>query len=88
MALRPGHEAVQPAQLADQFVAGAQEQVIGVGQDDAGVEILREVALGEPFDGGLRADRHEDGRFDVAVRGVQQAGAGARCRGTRPPLRR
>ena len=32
----------------------------------------------EPFDGGLRADRHEDRRFDGAVRGVQQAGAGAR----------
>ena len=30
-----------------------------------------------PFDGGLRADGHEDGRLDGAVRSVQQAGAGA-----------
>ncbi len=40
-------------------------------------EIFGEVALGQSFDGGLRAHGHEDGRFDGAVRGVQQAGAGA-----------
>ncbi len=35
---RPRHEFVQPAEFADQLVAGAQEQVIGVGQDYLGVE--------------------------------------------------
>ena len=73
----PGHESVQAAELADQFVAGAEEQVVGVAEDDAGVEVFPEVALGEAFDGGLGADGHEDGRRDVAVFGVQNAGAGA-----------
>ncbi len=75
---RPGHEAVQAAELADQFVAGAQEEMVGVGEDDLGVEIVRcQVALHDAFDRGLRADRHEDGRFDDAVRGVNEAGARA-----------
>ena len=74
---RPGHEAVQSAELPDQFVAGAQEEMVGVGEDDAGLEFVPEIALVQSFDGGLRADRHEDGRRDVAVRGVQDAGAGA-----------
>ena len=54
--------------------------MIGVGQQDPDAEILGEVALGEAFDGGLRADRHEDGGFDGPVRGVEQAGAGAGVR--------
>jgi hypothetical protein len=28
----PGHEAMQAAELADQFVAGAQEEMVGVGR--------------------------------------------------------
>ena len=74
---RPGHELVQTAQLADQLVAGTQKQVIGVGQDDLGVEFVGQVALQNAFDGGLRAHRHEDRRFDDAVRGVEQSGARA-----------
>ena len=74
---RPGHEVVQPAEFADQLVAGAQEQVIGVGQDDLGIEFVCQIALHDAFDGGLRAHRHEDGSFDDAVRGVDAAGARA-----------
>ena len=62
------------------FVARAQEQMVGVAEDDAGLEIIPEIALGEAFDGRLGADRHEDGRGDVAVLGVENAGAGARYR--------
>ena len=72
---RPGHETVQAAQLADGLVARAEEQVIGVGQDDLGVELLDEIALGDALDRGLRAHRHEDRRLDVAVRRVEHAGA-------------
>ena len=72
---RPGHEAVQPAQAADQFVAGPQKQMIGVGQQDAHVQIVGQIALRESLDRGLRAHRHEDRRLDGAVRRVQQAGA-------------
>ena len=77
MALRPGHEAVQAAQLADQLVAGAQVKVVGVGQQDADAEFFGEVALGQALDRGLGADGHEDGGFDGSVGRVQQPGAGA-----------
>ena len=40
-----------------------------------GAEVVPEVALGEPFHGGLRADGHEYRGFDIAVRGVKDAGA-------------
>ena len=74
---RPGHETVKSPEVPDQFVAGAQEEMVGVAEDDAGLEIVPQIALAESFDGGLRADRHEDRGRDVAVRGVQDAGAGA-----------
>ena len=72
---RPVHELVQAAQFGDEFVAGPQREVIGVAEHDlhAGVfELLRRQSL----DGGLGADRHEDGRLDDAVRGVHAAQAG------------
>ena len=73
----PGHEAMQSAELPDQLVAGAEEQVVGVGENDRRAEFLGEVALGESFDGGLSPDGHEHGSFDVAVSGVKYARAGA-----------
>ena len=72
---RPGHELVQAAELPDRLVAGPQEQVIGVGQDDLRVQIVQQIAREDALNGPLRADRHEDGRFDVAVGGVQDARA-------------
>ena len=74
---RPGHEAVQAAELADQLMAGPQKQVIGVGEDDFGVQLVGQIALHDALDGGLRADWHEHGGFDDAVRGVDEAGARA-----------
>jgi len=72
----PGHEAMESAELANQFVAGPEEEVVGVCQDDLGVEVL-EIALVEGFDGRLGADGHEHGGLDIAVGGVEDAGAGA-----------
>ncbi len=69
-------------------MAGAQEEVVGVGEDDRRVEIVPEVALGEAFDGGLGADRHEDGGGDVAMFGVEDAGARASFRDIRRGVRR
>jgi hypothetical protein len=77
---RPRHEAVQAAQLADQFVSGAEEQVIRIGQDDVGVEFAFEIALHHPLDGGLRPDGHKYRSFDDAVSGVNPAGPGAGVR--------
>ena len=71
----PGHEAVESAPLTDALVPGTQKQVIGVGEDDLGVEVVNEVARGERLDGGLGADGHENRRFDDAVGGMEQAGA-------------
>jgi hypothetical protein len=70
-------KAKEAAEIADQLVAGAQIKMIGVGEQNSGIEVLGEVALGEPFDRGLRADGHEDGRLDIAVSGMQHTGAGA-----------
>ena len=55
--------------------------MIGIGQDDARVQVLEQLARRHAFYGALRADRHEHGRFYGAVLGVQQPGARA-CVGT------
>lgn len=68
---------MEPAELADQLVPGTQEKMIGIREDDAGLEFVPQIALAESFDGGLRPDRHEDRGRDVAVRCVQDSGAGA-----------
>jgi hypothetical protein len=72
---RPRHEAVQPAQAADQLMTGPQEQVIGVGQQDANVQVLGQIPLSQTFDGGLRSHGHEYGRVDGSMRRVQHPGA-------------
>jgi hypothetical protein len=46
-------------------------------EEDLDAEVGREVALVETLDGGLGAYGHEDGGFDDAVGGVEEAGAGA-----------
>ena len=58
-------------------MAGPQEQVIGVREDDVCVEFAVQIALQDAFDGGLGPDRHEDRSFHNAVRGVEQSRAGA-----------
>src|SRR5205085_5833351 len=56
---RPRHERMEPAEMTYQLVPRAQKKMIGVGQDDLGVKLARKIALHDPFDRGLRADRHE-----------------------------
>jgi hypothetical protein len=73
----PRHEAVKSAHFADELVAGAEEEMVGVGQQDFDAEIFGEVALGESFDGGLGADRHEYGGFDGDMGGVKESRARA-----------
>ena len=57
-------------------MAGTEVEVVGVGQQDRNAEIFGQIALGEPFDRGLGADRHEDRCFDGPVRRMQQSRAG------------
>jgi len=52
--------------------------MIGIGEQDARVEFAGQLARRKAFDGGLRAHRHEDRRFDYAVRRREPAGARAR----------
>ena len=68
-----------PPAALHELVAGAHIQVIGVGEDDLRAR-LPQVARQHPLDRRLRADGHIDGRLDVAVRGVKNAGARARFR--------
>ena len=75
---RPRHEAMEAAQFVDQFVTGAEEQVVGIAEDDGRAEVVPKVALAESFDGRLGADGHENGRGDVAMGGMEDARAGAR----------
>lgn len=54
----PMHKLVQTAGRGDNFGGGAEPEMVGVGQDDAGVsggDLLRR----EGFDRGLGADRHK-----------------------------
>jgi hypothetical protein len=73
----PGHKFVETAEAFDAFVAGAKEEVVRVGEDDFGVEIVDEIAWRQAFDCALGADGHEDGGFDGAVGGVEEASARA-----------
>jgi hypothetical protein len=66
---------VNPPKLLNRVRPGPQKQVIGVGQQDADAEILVEIARTEAFDCRLRTDRHENGRFDSPMGGMEQPGA-------------
>ena len=59
-------------------MAGAEEQVIGIGKDYLGVEFVLQIPLHDAFDGGLRAHRHEYGSVDDSVSGVDPSGTSAR----------
>jgi hypothetical protein len=68
----PPHEAVQAAQVADQFAARPQIEVVGVAEDDLGAD-LAQLGRRQRLDRGLGAHRHEDGRLHQAVQGAQPA---------------
>jgi hypothetical protein len=64
----PLHEPVQPAHIADEFIAGAQVEMIGVAQDQRSVDVF-EMLGREGFDSGLRSHGGKDRRDQVAMRG-------------------
>jgi hypothetical protein len=72
----PAGEAVQPAQLRDQRVAGPEHQVVGVGEQHARAQ-LAQVALQHRLDRARGAHRHERRRGHLPVRRAQQPGARA-----------
>jgi hypothetical protein len=40
----PGHEAVKPAEAFNALVPGPKKQVVRIGQDDLGIEIILEIS--------------------------------------------
>ena len=70
---RPVHEAVEATERLDAVRAGAEHQVIGVAEHDRGARRADRVG-GHRLDRPRRADRHEDGGLDRAVRGPEAAG--------------
>ena len=70
----PSHERMQPAERGDAFGAGAEHQVIGIGEQDIGAGRAHVVVV-HALDRRLRADRHESRRAHRPVRGRNFAGA-------------
>jgi len=68
---------VESAEFADELVAGTEEEVISVAENDGSAEIFGEVTLRKALDRGLSANRHEDRGGDVTVFGVKDSRAGA-----------
>lgn len=67
---------MQSAHLAHEIVAGTQMQMIRVGEDERCPNIDK-IAGQHGFDRRLGADGREYGRENIAVRGVEDARAGA-----------
>ena len=63
----PADEAVQAAAPRDEVVARPQVQVVGIAEQDLRADRF-EIAVGDTLHRALRADRHERGRLDLAVR--------------------
>ena len=72
----PADKTVQAAGFFQNVRAGTQVQVIGIAQDDLGVDVLSQFPLMHALDAAYRSHRHEDGGRDVPVRRRQDAGAG------------
>ena len=69
------------AHAADEFVAGAEIEVVGVGEDElragaGGAEVFEDALL-DGFDRSGSAYGHEDRRFDDAVRKLELSAATA-----------
>ncbi len=71
----PVHEAMQSPELANQFMPGAQKQMVGIGQNDLGSDLLE--GFGQhPLDRPLGSDRHENRGFHRPPPGLQPPAPG------------
>ncbi len=75
----PGGEGVESAKLLDDLGAGPEPEVVGVPEDDLSIH-HDEIVWVEGFDGSLRANGHEDGGLDHAVRSGEAASPGLGAR--------
>ncbi len=72
----PADELVEAAEGADEFMAGAEVEVVGIAEDDLRAEVFEDV-LRDGLDGALGADGHEDGGFNDLMGKVDAGTAGA-----------
>ena len=68
---------MQAAHLLQHFRSRTQVEVVGVAQDDVGLQNLQHILRVEPLDAAHRADRHKNRGLDRTVRGGDGGGAGA-----------
>src|SRR5688572_18631666 len=68
----PADEFMEAAASRNQFIAGAEEQVVGVAENDFGTRV-NEVSMQCRLHRPLRPDRHERRRLHNPMRGVQLA---------------
>ena len=73
--IRPAHEPMQTTQPSNHIVAGAQVEVIGVGEHKRGAQFL-DLDRGERLDRCLRANGSKDWREKVAMRRSEDSRAG------------
>ena len=71
----PGRKSVQPASLLQHFGSGAQVEVVGVAQDDVGLDVVGEQVGPDGFDGALGSDGHKNRGRNRPVGGVEQPAA-------------
>ena len=64
----PAHELMQPAHIADQLVARADVEMVGVGKLDLAADLAQIIRGEAALDRRLRADVHEYRRLHRAVR--------------------
>ena len=74
----PGGKAVQPSEPFHQLGAGAQQEVVGVGEENLAADGFQ-VANRDPLHRGLGAHRHEERGLHAAVGCFKDAGAGLAC---------
>ena len=68
-------EAVQTAGALQDVEPGTQVEMIGVAENDFGVDVVLEFMQVHPLHAADGADGHEDGRVYVAVVGVYESGS-------------
>ncbi len=66
---------MQVAELGDDLFAGAEGEVIGVGQDHLGAGAAQAVGV-DALDGALSAHGHKRGQVDLSVGRVERRAAG------------
>ena len=72
----PPVELVQASGTLDDVHTGTQVQVIGVAQDDLGLDVLAQFGHMDSLDGSHGAYWHEDRGLDLAVVGRDESSAG------------